>query len=134
MSEETQNTGTTTETMATTVVAPNIEPAAFLAMKVEEFFSKERFEKHGVRVKFTRARILHFLDQGRVPDIGRLKAISERVDLSLGRDFGKKSYEAMVKILGAEGIHLHKHEPVRMPVGWRKTRKREAHIEQNQGW
>lgn len=97
---------------------------ALLEMKVEEFFNEERFNRCGVRFKFTRARILHFLDNRNIHTVGAIVEASLHTDLSLGRDFGKTSYDAMVKILEFEGLKLHKRDVPQMSRGWVKAQKR----------
>lgn len=95
-----------------------------LKMKVEEFFNEERFSRCGVRYKFTRARILHFLESQRILTIEAIVKASARFDLSLGRDFGKTSYSAMVKILESEGIQLNKHDKPQRSRSWKKDSDR----------
>lgn len=95
-----------------------------LDMKVEEFFNEERFSRCGIRFKFTCARILHFLDNRNIHTVGAIMEASLHTDLSLGRDFGKTSYNAMVKVLESEGLKLHKRDAPQMPRGWVKDQKR----------
>jgi hypothetical protein len=80
-----------------------------VSLTIQEFFSIERFQRHNIRVKFTRARILNFLEcrcPGSPKTLGEFIEVIQRHDLSLGTDFGKSSYDSMVTFLHKEGIEL----------------------------
>lgn len=86
---------------------------ALKKMTLKRFLSVRRFEKHGVRVKFTRLRMLNALEnyfgrRGLNTTVGDLIERTKRSSPYGIRYMGKKTTEAMLKIFEGEKVPLFK--------------------------